>query len=112
MAKPVVDDVLMALQTDDGRDPVRLSRGSNVRGGPLPRVALDLATTVERIQSVSRVSNGVRLQVLAAPGTARGLMGAPTGSAPRFCRCCTHCTVHLPPRVCRPAWRPPCPAIP
>ena len=49
MAKPIVDDVLMAVQQDDGRTPVRLSRGSPSRA--LPRVALDLATTVERIQS-------------------------------------------------------------
>jgi hypothetical protein len=51
VAKPIVDDVLMAVQQDDGRTPVRLSRGSPSRS--LPRVALDLATTVERIQSVS-----------------------------------------------------------
>lgn len=49
MAKPIVDDVLMAVQQDDGKTPVRLSRGSPSRA--LPRVALDLATTVERIQS-------------------------------------------------------------
>ena len=51
VAKPIVDDVLMAVQQDDGRTPIRLSRGSPSRS--LPRVALDLATTVERIQSVS-----------------------------------------------------------
>ncbi len=51
MAKPIVDDVLMAVQQDDGKTPIRLSRGSPSRA--LPRVALDLATTVERIQSVS-----------------------------------------------------------
>jgi PAS domain S-box-containing protein len=49
VAKPIVDDVLMAVQQDDGKTPVRLSRGSPSRA--LPRVALDLATTVERIQS-------------------------------------------------------------
>ena len=52
VAKPIVDDVLMAVQQDDGKTPVRLSRGSPSRA--LPRVALDLATTVERIQSVRR----------------------------------------------------------
>ena len=50
VAKPIVDDVLMAVQQDDGKTPIRLSRGSPSRA--LPRVALDLATTVERIQSV------------------------------------------------------------
>ncbi|KAL4448889.1 hypothetical protein ABPG77_007606 [Micractinium sp. CCAP 211/92] len=49
VAKPIVDDVLMAVQEADGKVPVRLSRGSPSRA--LPRVALDLATTVERIQS-------------------------------------------------------------
>ncbi len=51
MAKPIVDDVLHAVQQDAGQKPIRLSRGSPSRA--LPRVALDLATTVERIQSVS-----------------------------------------------------------
>ncbi|EFN51280.1 hypothetical protein CHLNCDRAFT_141214 [Chlorella variabilis] len=49
VAKPIVDDVLTAVQEADGKVPVRLSRGSPSRA--LPRVALDLATTVERIQS-------------------------------------------------------------
>ena len=50
VAKPAVDDVLRAVQLEDGKDPIRLSRGSGTKA--LPRVALDLATTVERIQSV------------------------------------------------------------
>nr|AML76899.1 putative LOV domain-containing protein [Ettlia oleoabundans] len=49
VAKPIVDDVLTAVQEADGKAPVRLSRGSPSRA--VPRVALDLATTVERIQS-------------------------------------------------------------
>lgn len=49
VAKPMVDDVLHAVQQDAGQRPVRLSRGSPSRA--MPRVALDLATTVERIQS-------------------------------------------------------------
>jgi hypothetical protein len=54
VAKPIVDDVLHAVQRDEGREPQRLSRGSvGAAAAPLPRVALDLATTVERIQSVS-----------------------------------------------------------
>jgi hypothetical protein len=56
VAKPIVDDVLMAVQEADGKTPVRLSRGSPTRA--LPRVALDLATTVERIQSVRRWGRG------------------------------------------------------
>ena len=55
VAKPVVDDVLHALQRDEGKEPKRLSRGTTGSGPgsprALPRVALDLATTVERIQS-------------------------------------------------------------
>lgn len=50
VAKPAVDDVLRAVQLEDGKDPIRLSRGSGTKA--MPRVALDLATTVERIQSV------------------------------------------------------------
>jgi phototropin len=50
VAKPVVDDVLHALQVEEGKEPKRLSR-AEVKGKPPPRVALDLATTVERIQS-------------------------------------------------------------
>lgn len=55
VVKPIVDDVLHAVQTDEGREPKRLSRTGGGPGSPrsLPRVALDLATTVERIQSVS-----------------------------------------------------------
>ncbi|GAB4820055.1 hypothetical protein N2152v2_007101 [Parachlorella kessleri] len=49
VVKPIVDDVLHAVQLGEGKKPVRLSRGSPNRA--LPRVALDLATTVERIQS-------------------------------------------------------------
>lgn len=53
VAKPIVDDVLHAVQRDDGKEPKRLSRNADGPGSPraLPRVALDLATTVERIQS-------------------------------------------------------------
>ncbi|KAG7671346.1 hypothetical protein Ndes2526B_g02155 [Nannochloris sp. 'desiccata'] len=54
IAKPIVDDVLHAVQRDEGREPKRLSRtNTDGPGSPrtLPRVALDLATTVERIQS-------------------------------------------------------------
>ena len=53
VAKPIVDDVLHAVQTDEGKVPKRLSRNNDGPGSPraLPRVALDLATTVERIQS-------------------------------------------------------------
>lgn len=53
VAKPVVDDVLHAMQRDEGKEPKRLSRTTEGPGSPraLPRVALDLATTVERIQS-------------------------------------------------------------
>lgn len=54
IAKPIVDDVLHAVQRDDGKVPKRLSRThTDGPGSPrnLPRVALDLATTVERIQS-------------------------------------------------------------
>jgi len=54
IAKPIVDDVLHAVQRDDGKVPKRLSRtNTDGPGSPrsLPRVALDLATTVERIQS-------------------------------------------------------------
>lgn len=51
VAKPIVDDVLTAVQEADGKSPERLSRSGAARS--LPRVALDLATTVERIQSVS-----------------------------------------------------------
>ncbi|KAL4857414.1 Phototropin-1B [Chlorella vulgaris] len=49
VAKPIVDDVLTAVQEADGKSPERLSRSGAARS--LPRVALDLATTVERIQS-------------------------------------------------------------
>eukprot|EP00887_Chlorella_sp_A99_P007263 scaffold2.g7263.t1 len=49
VVKPVVDDVLTAFQIDEGMEPKRMSRGSG--NSPLPRVALDLATTVERIQN-------------------------------------------------------------
>lgn len=54
VVKPIVDDVLHAVQQDDGREPKRLSRTGGGPNSPrsLPRVALDLATTVERIQSV------------------------------------------------------------
>ena len=47
---------------------VRLSRGSPSRA--LPRVALDLATTVERIQSVraERLAQAAGVCSLAAPG--------------------------------------------
>jgi phototropin len=54
IAKPIVDDVLHAVQRDEGKEPKRLSRtNADGPGSPrsLPRVALDLATTVERIQS-------------------------------------------------------------
>lgn len=54
VAKPIVDDVLHAVQTDDGKSPKRLSRAGGGPGSPrsISRVALDLATTLERIQSV------------------------------------------------------------
>jgi PAS domain S-box-containing protein len=56
VAKPIVDDVLHAVQREEGREPKRLSRTDGRMDGSisprsLPRVALDLATTVERIQS-------------------------------------------------------------
>jgi PAS domain S-box-containing protein len=53
VAKPIVDDVLHAVQRDEGKSPKRLSRTGGAPGSPrsFPRVALDLATTVERIQS-------------------------------------------------------------
>lgn len=73
VAKPIVDDVLQAVQREDGKEPQRLSRGAGGGGasGPrgMPRVALDLATTVERIQSVG--------------GASRSTTSACLGSAPR-----------------------------
>lgn len=56
VAKPIVDDVLHAVQREEGREPKRLSRTDGRMDGSIsprniPRVALDLATTVERIQS-------------------------------------------------------------
>ena len=52
VAKPVVDDILHAMRNGQPRTPPRTPSGSRP-GSPrlLPRVALDLATTVERIQS-------------------------------------------------------------
>ena len=74
VAKPIVDDVLQAVQSGEGVEPKRLSErqshgrdplrgpsrdsagsGGSASGrkipGVVPRYALDLATTVERIQS-------------------------------------------------------------
>lgn len=53
VAKPIVDDVLHAVQAGEGKTPKRLSRqsGPGSPGRGMPRYALDLATTVERIQS-------------------------------------------------------------
>ncbi|KAI8103482.1 hypothetical protein M9435_004820 [Picochlorum sp. BPE23] len=53
VAKPIVDDVLHAVQAGEGKTPKRLSRqsGAGSPGRGMPRYALDLATTVERIQS-------------------------------------------------------------
>lgn len=53
VAKPIVDDVLHAVQAGEGKTPKRLSRqsGAGSPGQGMPRYALDLATTVERIQS-------------------------------------------------------------
>lgn len=59
VAKPIVDDVVQAVQVGEGSSSFkRISeRNSHGRGshqattGTLPRYALDLATTVERIQS-------------------------------------------------------------
>lgn len=50
VVKPIVDDVLHAVQVGDGQEPKRISR-TEVKGKAPPRLAIDLATTVERIQS-------------------------------------------------------------
>ncbi len=84
VAKPIVDDVLMAVQEADGKVPVRLSRGSPSRA--LPRVALDLATTVERIQSVGWGLGPGHMCWLPAGGQRRG-RGLAEGAASRRLTC-------------------------
>ena len=70
VVKPAVDDVMTAFQLDEGMEPKRSSRGSG--STPIPRVALDLATTVERIQNVRAARGRQSLHIRGTGGRKKG----------------------------------------